>query len=175
MLIELWLENNTWKRSRKMCHTLRQHCRNQGLDEREVLFHVCAICEVQIWWTQMLPSTNRQKIEPLHLCLRARAREVLSRYYFYGLLSSLVAQIVKNLPATQETPIQFLGQEDPLEKEMATCYSILVCRIPWTEEPGGLHGVRVRHDWVTNTHTHTHTHTHTEFPLIWRNPPFALF
>ena len=71
---------------------------------------------------------------------------MLSRYYFYGLLSSLVAQIVKNLPATQETPVQFLGQEDPLEKEMATCYSILVCRIPWTEEPAGLHGVRVRHD-----------------------------
>ena len=46
--------------------------------------------------------------------------------------------MVKNLPAMQETGVQSLGQEDPLEKEMATQSSILVWRIPWTEEPGGL-------------------------------------
>ena len=63
---------------------------------------------------------------------------MLFRYYFYGLLSSPVAQMVKNLPAMQESPVQFLGQEDPLEKELATHYSTLVCRIPWTEEPGRL-------------------------------------
>ena len=50
--------------------------------------------------------------------------------------ASLVAQIVKNLPAVQETWVQFLGQEDPLEKGMATHSSILTWRIPWTEEPG---------------------------------------
>ena len=44
----------------------------------------------------------------------------------------------KNLPAMQETQIQTLGQEDPLEKEMATHSSILAWRIPWTEEPGRL-------------------------------------
>ena len=49
---------------------------------------------------------------------------------------SLVAQSVKNLPVMQETWVRFLGQEDPLEKEMATCSSILAWRIPWTEEPG---------------------------------------
>ena len=49
-----------------------------------------------------------------------------------------VAQMVKNLPAMQETQVQSLGQEDPLEKEMATHSSILVWKIPWTEEPGGL-------------------------------------
>ena len=49
-----------------------------------------------------------------------------------------VAQTVKNLPAMQETQIQSLGQEDPLEKEMATHSSILAWEIPWTEEPGGL-------------------------------------
>ena len=49
---------------------------------------------------------------------------------------SLVAQSVKNLPAMQETRVRFLGQEDPLEKEMATHSSILAWRIPWTEEPG---------------------------------------
>ena len=43
--------------------------------------------------------------------------------------------MVKNLPAMQETGIQSLGQEDPLEKEMATCSSILTWIIPWTEEP----------------------------------------
>jgi len=50
----------------------------------------------------------------------------------------LVAQRVKNLLAMQETGIQSLGQEDPLEKGMATHCSILAWRIPWTEEPGGL-------------------------------------
>ena len=52
--------------------------------------------------------------------------------------ASLVAQGLKHLPAMRETWVQFLGQEDPLEKEMATHSSILAWRIPWTEEPGGL-------------------------------------
>ena len=53
---------------------------------------------------------------------------------------SLVAQMAKNLPAVQETQVQFLGQEDPLEEEMATHSSILAWRIPWTKEPGRLQG-----------------------------------
>ena len=53
-------------------------------------------------------------------------------------LSSLVAHMVKNLPAMQETWVRSLDQEDPLEKGMATHSSILAWRIPWTEEPGGL-------------------------------------
>ena len=48
-------------------------------------------------------------------------------------------QMVKNLPAMQKTQVQSLGQEDPLEKGMATHSSILTWRIPWMEEPGGLH------------------------------------
>ena len=56
--------------------------------------------------------------------------------------ASLVAQTVKNLPATRETWVQFLGQEDPLEKGMATHSSIFAWRSPWTEEPGRLfHGI----------------------------------
>ena len=54
----------------------------------------------------------------------------------------------------RETQIQSLGQEDPLEKEMATHSSILAWRIPWTQEPGGLQSIgsqRVGHDWETNT------------------------
>ena len=61
----------------------------------------------------------------------------------------LVAQLVKNLPAVQETPAQFLGWEDPLKEGIASHTSILARRIPWTEEPGGLQSMgsqRVRHD-----------------------------
>ena len=54
------------------------------------------------------------------------------------LTASLVIQTVKNLPAMQETWVQSLGQEDPLEKGMATHSSILAWRISWTEELGGL-------------------------------------
>ena len=49
-----------------------------------------------------------------------------------------MAQMVKNLPAMQETWVQSLGLEDPLEEGMATHSSILAWEIPWTEEPGGL-------------------------------------
>ena len=49
--------------------------------------------------------------------------------------ASLVTQTVKNLPAVQESWVQFLGQEDPLEKGIATHSSFLAWRIPWTEEP----------------------------------------
>ena len=56
----------------------------------------------------------------------------------YSKWASLIAQSVKNLPAMQKTRVQFLGQEDPLEKEMATHSSILAWRIPWTEEPSRL-------------------------------------
>ena len=66
----------------------------------------------------------------------------------------LVAQTVKNLAATQEAQVQFLDQEEPLEKWMATRSSILVWEIPRTEEPSETHSKgsqRVRYDWATNT------------------------
>ena len=62
--------------------------------------------------------------------------------------------VVKNLPVMQETWVQSLGLEDPLEKGMATHPSILAQRIPWTEEPGGLQSIasqRVGHDWAADT------------------------
>ena len=62
---------------------------------------------------------------------------------------SQVAQRLKHLPTMQETWVPSLGQEDPLEKEMATHSSILAWRIPWTEEPGRLQSrgsQRVRHN-----------------------------
>ena len=69
--------------------------------------------------------------------------------YIYLTWASQVAQRLKHLPAMQETWVQSLGQEDPLEKEMATHSSILAWRIPWMEEPGGLQSMgsqRVGHD-----------------------------
>ena len=81
--------------------------------------------------------------------------------------------MVKSLPAKQETWIRSLGQEDPLEKEMATHSSILAWEIPWTEEPGGPQSMgwkRVRHHLATKrTHTHTPTHQTAEFQVqrLW--------
>ena len=66
----------------------------------------------------------------------------------------MVAQIVKNLPEMQETGVQSLAGEDPLEKRMATHSSTLSWRIPWTEEPGRLQFMglqRVEYDCMTNT------------------------
>ena len=59
----------------------------------------------------------------------------------YSSHTSLVAQMVKRLPIMQETRVQSLGWEDPLEKETVTHSSILAWKIPWTEEPGGLHSM----------------------------------
>ena len=74
--------------------------------------------------------------------------------------NSLVAQTVKSLPAVQETWVQSLGREDPLEKEMATHSSIFAWKTPWTEKPGRLQSMgskRVRHDCATSlSHKHYH-------------------
>ena len=76
--------------------------------------------------------------------------------------------VVKNLPAnvgTQEMPVQSLGQEDPLEEEMATHSSILAWKIPWTEEPGRLEPTgskRVGHDWARCKQKHIYSGT--DFP-----------
>ena len=69
--------------------------------------------------------------------------------------ASLVAQMVKLLPAVWKTWVQSLGWEDPLEKEMATHSSTPAWKIPWTEEPGRLQSMglqKVGHDWVTSLH-----------------------
>ena len=69
--------------------------------------------------------------------------------------ASLVAQRLKCLPPMRETRVRSLGQEDPLEKEMAVHSSILAWRIPWTEKPSRLQSTgsqRVGHDWATSPH-----------------------
>ena len=83
-------------------------------------------------------------------CLRQLFKEHLDKR------TSLVAHVVKNLPAMQETQIPSLGWEDVLEKGMATHSSILAWRTPWMEEPGGLQSTgsqRVGHDRVASTNT----------------------
>ena len=70
----------------------------------------------------------------------------------YTYRTSLVAQTVKHLPTVWETRVQSLGQENPLEKEMATYSRTLAWKIPWTEEPGRVQSMgsqRVRHDRAT--------------------------
>ena len=67
--------------------------------------------------------------------------------------ASLVAEMVKNVPAVQETQVRPLGREDPREKEMATHSSTLAWEIPWTQEPGRLQSMglqRVGHNWLNN-------------------------
>ena len=70
--------------------------------------------------------------------------------------SALVAQTVKNPSAVQETQVQSLGWEDPLEVGMATHSNILARRIPWTEEPGVLQstGSQSQTQWSARAHTH---------------------
>ena len=89
--------------------------------------------------------------------------------------TSLVAQMVKHLPTMRESWVWSLGQEDPLEKEMATHSSIHAWKIPWTKEPGGLQSMvlqRVGHDGVTSLHfTSLHIQWHCLiFP--WDKSPY---
>ena len=110
-------------------------------------------CVATFWLLQGLEGKGRElpSTEGPNLCQPLQKR---------GKFSSIlwVAQMVKNLPAKQETQVRSLRCEDPQEKAMATHSSILAWRIPRTEEPGRLQPVglqRVGHDWVTK-HTHTH-------------------
>ena len=86
--------------------------------------------------------------------------------------------VVKNPPAKQETQVWSLGQEDPLEKEMASYSSILAWKIPWTEEPGRLQSMglqRVRHDWVTHFHfLFSSLSLFNEYIFSWTYPPYIL-
>ena len=90
----------------------------------------------------------------------------------------MVVQLVKNLPAMQETQVQFLGQEDPLEKEMATHSSILAWEIPWTEKPGRLQSMglqRVRPDLATTPPVILSWHCLLLCTLLWLQRPPSLY
>ena len=85
----------------------------------------------------------------------------------------LVAQVVKNLPAMQETQVLSLGREDPLENEMTTHSITLAWRIPWTGEPGGLWSIgsqRVGHDWVTFIFHYSKKRWASKVAVVIKNP-----
>ena len=79
-----------------------------------------------------------------------------------------MAQMVENPPTGQETQVQSLGLEDPLEKEMATHSSILTWEIPWTEEPGGLQSVGSQESDTTDWLTHTPQGQSLSRLILWR-------
>ena len=85
--------------------------------------------------------------------------------------ASWVTQMLKNLPAIQEIQVQSLGQEDPLEKGMATPLQYSCLRIPWAEEPGGLQSMGSKELVMTERLKHTHTHSFLDsFPsalFLW--------
>ena len=75
--------------------------------------------------------------------------------YIIGLQDFPSCSVVKNPPAMQETQVRFLGQEDPMEEDMATHSSILAWRIPWTEEPGRLQSMGLQRVRTTKATQHT--------------------
>ena len=82
---------------------------------------------------------------------------------------SLIAQLVKNLPAVQENWVRFLGWEDTLEKEMATHSNILAWRIPWIEEPDRLQSMgsqsQIRLQRLSTQHAHVYIYCHVHWVL----------
>ena len=136
--------------------------RLQGCNEKGCKWKVCIGCDVLMshvllseeWWGQDHPS-GMWSCSPAWLSLSS-----VIKGFYEGIINypaSLVAQMVKSLLAMRETWVRSQHWEDPLEKGMATHFSIPAWRIPWTEEPGRLQSVgsqRVGHDWAINTHTH---------------------
>ena len=107
------------------------------------IYYVCIIVQKDTYQTQELlelttVNTAEEKRE------RVLCRALIVSVIF--IWASLVAQMVKNLPAMQEPGVQSPGQEDPLEKEMATHSSIIAWRMPWTEEPGELQSMGLQRD-----------------------------
>ena len=96
-------------------------------------------------------SSSNQQVRGLHKQLDSglHPQYYLSAFLCKTAWASLVAQMVKNLPAMWKTSVGYLGWEHPLGDEMATHSSILAWKIPWTEEPGGLQSIgfqRISHD-----------------------------
>jgi len=128
---------------------------NSGIERRSPTFQADAL-------TSEPPGKRYLSVVLIQISLilwvRIRVSYVLCLYFHFR--ASLVAQMVKNPHAMQETEVWFLGREDALEKEMATHSSILAWRIPWTEEPRRLQYMgsqRVGHNWSNLAHTENKT------------------
>ena len=127
--------------------------RSEGLFNRKNSFHLLATkIEVDLYPQMLTEFSNmslyqRKQVVEIHMWYKQASlkRRIQKPSY----TNTLMAQMVKNLCTMQETQVQSLGWEEPLEKGMATKSSILAWRIQWTEEPGGLQSVgsqRVRHN-----------------------------
>ena len=127
--------------------------RSEGLFNRKNSFHLLATkIEVDLYPQMLTEFSNmslyqRKQVVEIHMWYKQASlkRRIQKPSY----TNTLMAQMVKNLRTMQETKVQSLGWEEPLEKGMATKSSILAWRIQWTEEPGGLQSVgsqRVRHN-----------------------------
>ena len=98
------------------------------------LLHACKVIKYITEWG----DRRSQDSLKIPYCTVYPMTGYLIKVHSYVFKASLVAQTVKSLPAVRETWVRSLGQEDPLEKEMATYSSILAWKIPWMEESGGL-------------------------------------
>ena len=105
---------------------------------------------------------------------KARNQNIFKNFFIHYLAkclelrASLVAQRLKRLPGMREIRVRSLGQEDPLEKEMATHSSTLAWRITWREEPGRLQSMgsqRVGHNWATSLHFTSWVKGHSDYYL----------
>ena len=111
-------------------------------------------------WVGKIPWRRERLPTPVFWSGVAKSQTQLNDFHSLTQSWKWVSQVVKNLPAmlkTQITWVQSLGQEDILEKRMATHSSILAWEIPWTEEPGGYSPwghKKIGHDWASNTQTH---------------------
>ena len=108
-----------------------------GEDEKSLTAPAVYSVRPQQWWSCLQMVTKPATMSKIP----SAETPSLGSFRFYKIKvikTSLIAQLVRNLPAMQETWVWFLGQEDPLEKEMAIHSSILAWKIPWTQEPGRL-------------------------------------
>ena len=130
--------------------------RSEGLFNRKNSFHLLATkIEVDLYPQMLTEFSNmslyqRKQVVEIHMWYKQASlkRRIQKPSY----TNTLMAQMVKNLCTMQETQVQSLGWEEPLEKGMATKSSILAWRIQWTEEPGGLQSVGSQR--VIHTHTY---------------------
>ena len=115
-------------------------CKYEGLFPNSQFFSIDLYVDIYVY-----QSVNYCFV----VLLKSRNMSPPNLFFFQMALATLVVQMVKRLPAIQETWVQSLDQEDLLEKEMATHSSTLAWKIPWTEEPGRLQSMgwqRVGHD-----------------------------
>ena len=125
---------------------------------------LCLLITIQYSLPQLSTSGNQKFLLFYHeLVFVHFLKKNWPSFYFLKhnrVVASLVVQMIKDLPAMQESWVRSIGWEDPLEKGMATHISVLACRFPRTEEPGGpqsLGSQRVAYNWVTNTFTFRNT------------------